>query len=66
MDAELQFENVIGDMFGQVDATMQGNKFAPTNEDEEPPGVRDADAWDYVGFEGADEGANHLQEDLEE
>ena len=53
-------------MFGQVDATMQGNKFAPTNEDEEPPGARDADAWDYVGFEGADEGANHLQEDLEE
>jgi hypothetical protein len=30
LDAELRFENVIGDMFGQVDARMQDNEDAPT------------------------------------
>ena len=66
LDAELRFENVIGDMFGQVDARMQDNEDAPTEEDEECAEARDADNWDYAAFEGADDPRDRLQEDLEE
>ena len=51
-------------MFGQVDATTQGNKVGSSEGDEESPEADDADAWDYAAFEGADEGADRLQEDL--
>ena len=42
LDAELR--NVIEDLFGQVDATMQGNEFAPMDKDEEPPRAHNANA----------------------
>lgn len=45
---------------------MQSNEFAPMDEDEEPPRAHNANAQDYATFEGADEGADRLQEDLEE